>query len=77
MEAKINANPKIMAVLRKHGLSAHDMALMPFVLMYAGMIVEYPSAGAKLADETSAAQINFYKQHKAELQKMSWLSGGQ
>lgn len=77
MESKINANPKIMGVLRKHGLSAHDMALMPFVLMYAGMIAEYPQAGAKLADETSPAQVTFYKQHKAELQKMNWLSGSQ
>jgi len=77
MESKIAANPKIMGVLRKHGLSAHDMALMPFVLMYAGMIAEYPQAGAKLAEETSPAQITFYKQHKAELAKMSWLSGGQ
>jgi hypothetical protein len=75
MESKVNANPKVMAVLRKHGLTAHDMVFMPFVLMYAGMSAEYPSAGAKLTDETSTAQVTFYKAHKAELEKIDFISG--
>ncbi|MGH6871652.1 MAG: hypothetical protein ACREHE_09105 [Rhizomicrobium sp.] len=75
MESRIAANPKMMGVLKKHGLSAHDMAIMPFVLMYAGMCVEYPSAAPKLAQQTSPAQIAFYRQHRNEMKAMKWLNG--
>jgi hypothetical protein len=73
LEAKIAANPKMMAVYRAHGLSPADAVLMPFVLMYAGMIVEYPSAGAKLSDETSPQQIAFFKQNEKALKATNWL----
>lgn len=76
MEAKLNAMPQAMALYRKYGLSAHDVAVMPFVLMDAGMCVLYPTAAPKLADRTSPGQIAFYKQHQAELKKVSWLNGG-
>lgn len=76
MESKLNAMPQAMAIYRKHGLSAHDVAVMPFVLMDAGMCVLYPTAAPKLADRTSPAQVAFYKQHQAELKKVSWLNGG-
>jgi hypothetical protein len=75
MEAKLNAMPQAMAIYRKHGLSAHDVVVMPFALMDAGMCVSYPSAAPKLADRVSPAQIAFYKQHQAEMKKMSWLFG--
>jgi len=77
MEAKLNAMPQAAALYKKHGLSAHDAVVMPFALMDAGMCVLYPSAAPKLADRVSPAQVAFYKQHKAELDKMKWLSGGQ
>jgi len=76
MEARIAAMPQAMALYRKHGLSAHDAVVMPFVLMDAGMCVLYPTAAPKLADRTSPAQIAFYKQHQAELKKIRWVSGG-
>lgn len=76
MEGKVNANPQLAALYKKHGLSAHDAVVMPFVLMDAGMCVLYPSAAPKLADRTSPAQVAFYKQHQAELKKVSWLNGG-
>jgi len=76
MEAKLNAMPQAMAIYRKHGLTAHDAVVMPFALMDAGMVVAYPSAAPKLADRVSPAQIAFYKQHQAELKKLSWLFGG-
>ena len=76
MEARLNAMPQAIAIYRKHGLNAHDVAVMPFVLMDAGMCVLYPSAAPKLADRVSPPQVAFYKQHKAELDKMKWLSGG-
>lgn len=77
MEAKLNAMSQAVALYKKHGLSAHDVVVMPFALMDAGMCVAYPSAAPKLGDRVSPAQIAFYKQHKAELDKMKWLSGGE
>jgi hypothetical protein len=76
MEAKLNSMPQAMALYRKHGLTAHDAVVMPFALMDAGMVVAYPSAAPKLADRVSPGQVAFYKQHQAELKKVSWLSGG-
>ena len=76
MEARLNAMPEVVALYRRHGLTVHDAVVMPFVLMDAGVAVAYPSAAPKLADRISPAQIAFYKQHRAELKKMSWLSGG-
>lgn len=76
MEAKLSALPQAVALYKKHGLSAHDAVVMPLALMDAGMCALYPSAAPKLADRVSSAQVIFYKQHKAELDKMKWLSGG-
>ncbi len=76
MEARLNAMPGAAAIFAKHGLTAHDVVVMPFALMDAGMCVLYPAAAPKLADRVSPAQIAFYKQHKAELDKVKWLNGG-
>ena len=73
MESKVASNPKMMAVYRAHGLTAADAVIMPFVLMYAGMIVEYPSTGAKLSDETSPQQVAFFKQNEKALKATAWL----
>lgn len=75
MEAKLNAMPEAMAIYKKHGLSAHDVAVMPFALMDAGMAVAYPQVATKLSDRISPAQVAFYKQHQAELKKVKWLNG--
>ncbi|HTT99387.1 MAG TPA: hypothetical protein VMF58_15165 [Rhizomicrobium sp.] len=75
METRIKAMPGAMAIFARHGLTAHDVVVMPFALMDAGMCVAYPSAAPKLADRVSPAQIAFYKAHKADLEKMKWLSG--
>jgi len=64
--------PGAMAIFSKHGLTAHDVVVMPFALMDAGMCVLYPSAAPKLADRVSPAQVAFYKQHQAELKKVTW-----
>jgi hypothetical protein len=75
MEARVKAMPGAMAMFAKHGLTAHDVVVMPLALMDAGMCVAYPSAAPKLADRVAPAQIAFYKQHQAELKKMPWLFG--
>jgi len=77
MEANMKAMPGAMAIFSKHGLSAHDVVVMPLALMDAGMCVTYPSAAPKLSDRVSPAQIAFYKQHQAELKKVAWLSGSE
>jgi len=77
MEANVKAMPGAMAIFAKHGLSAHDVVVMPLALMDAGMCVAYPSAAPKLADRVAPAQIAFYKQHQADLKKVKWLSGGE
>jgi hypothetical protein len=73
MEAKVASNSKMMAVYKAHGLTSADAVIMPFVLMYVGMIAEYPSAGAKLSDETSPQQIAFFKQNEKVLKATAWL----
>lgn len=77
MEGKLKAMPDAMAIFSRHGLSAHDVVVMPLALMDAGMCVAYPSAAPKLADRVSPGQIAFYKQHQAELKKVGWLSGSE
>ncbi len=77
MEANVKAMPGAMAIFAKHGLTAHDVVVMPFALMDAGMCVSYPSAAPKLADRVSPSQIAFYKQHEGDLKKMSWLFGSE
>lgn len=75
MEANVKAMPGAMAIFSKHGLTAHDVVVMPLALMDAGMCVAYPSAAPKLADRVSPAQIAFYKQHQGELKKVGWING--
>ncbi len=74
-EAKLKSYPRYFAFFTKHGLNADDVVLMPLVLMSAGVAAEYPQSAAKLAGQTSQAQIAFFKAHEAELKKMPWLYG--
>lgn len=75
--ARFNADPKLVAVLRKHGLSPADVVLMPLVIMSAGVAVEYHGSAAKLSDQTSPAQIAFFKQHEKEIKATKWIYGDQ
>jgi len=75
MEARLNAMPQAVAIFHRHGLTAHDVIVMPFALMDAGVVVSYPQAAASLSDRVSPAQIAFYRQHMVELKKMPWLFG--
>jgi hypothetical protein len=75
MEAMIGGNPRLVAIYTRHGLSAADVVLMPFVLMSAGTAAQYPTAAAKLSDRTSPAQIAFFKTHETELKATKWLYG--
>jgi hypothetical protein len=77
MENRMSAVPIAMAIYKKHGLTAHDAVVMPFVLLYAGTAVTYPAAAPKIAAQTSQTQIAFFRQHQAELRKIGFLPRSQ
>ena len=70
MKTKLAAHPTILAIYSKHGLTADDAVLLPFVLMSAGIAAQYPDAAKELADQTSPAQIASMKAHEAELKAL-------
>jgi hypothetical protein len=72
MQDRLADIPPLAALYRKHGLTATDVVIMPAVLLSAGMAAQMPSLASKFSDQTSPAQIAFYKAHAAELQKISW-----
>jgi hypothetical protein len=73
---KLGDIPVLAALYRKHGLTATDVVIMPAVLISAGIAAQFPSLAAKVSNQTSPAQIAFYKAHEAELHKIRWLNGG-
>jgi hypothetical protein len=74
--AQLKANTRVIAFYQRHGLSADDVCMIPFVLIDAGMATQYPNVGKSLSDRVSSAQLAFYKQHADEMSKMTWLTGG-
>jgi hypothetical protein len=76
MKTKLAAHPTLLAIYSKHGLTADDAVLMPFVLMSAGIAAQYPDAAKELTGQTSPQQIAFMKAHEAELKGMK-LGGGE
>ena len=74
--AKMDHHPRVFAFFAKNGLSKQDVILIPMTLMGACMAVQYPSAAAGLADQTSPAQIAFCKSNHAALMSMTFMKGG-
>jgi hypothetical protein len=74
--AKMDHHPRVFAFFAKNGLSKQDVILIPMTLMGACMAVQYPSAAAGLADQTSPAQVSFCKSNQATLHAMSFMKGG-
>jgi hypothetical protein len=75
MEARFQANTRLMTIYSRRGITAADAVLMPLTLMSASVAAQYPAAAAKLTAQTSLQQIDFVKVHSAELKKMAWLYG--
>jgi hypothetical protein len=75
-QARLAAIPQLNALYAKHGLTATDVAILPAVMISAGMLAQFPSLAPKFAAQTSPAQIAFYKQHQAEFKNFRWLNGG-
>jgi hypothetical protein len=71
MTKRINAVPEARAILAKHKLTAREYTLTLVAGAHAAAAAQAEAAGAK-ADglPVSRAQVEFYKAHKAELDKM-------
>jgi hypothetical protein len=72
--AQLKANTRVIVFYQRHGLSADDVCLIPFVLIDVGMVTQYPNLAKGFSDRVSPAQIAFYKQHAGEMSKMTWLT---
>jgi hypothetical protein len=74
--AKMDHHPRVFAFFAKNGLTKQDVILIPMTLMDGCMSVQYPSAGAGLADQTSPAQVAFCKSNQPALNAMTFMKGG-
>ena len=61
-------SPKLMALFGGTGLTPRDFVLIPLTIMSAGTVAQNPSAAATMPYITPA-QVQFYKDHKADLAK--------
>ncbi len=55
MEARFQANTRLMTIYSRRGITAADAVLMPLTLMSASVAAQYPAAAAKLTAQTSPA----------------------
>ena len=72
MVARINAVPEARAILKKHGLTTRDYVLTLLASTHAaaaGFIEE--SGGQPTGIPVSRGQVEFYKAHKAEIDKLN------
>lgn len=68
---RLESEPKAMAVLKAHGLSARDYVLTSFVWLAATMVAVVEKDGTgKLPPEVSRENVSFVKAHKAELEPL-------
>jgi hypothetical protein len=68
---RVESEPKAMAVLKAHGLSAKDYVLTSFVWIGATVFAALDKDGtAKLPPEISRENASFVKAHKAELEPL-------
>jgi hypothetical protein len=62
--------PQMNAWIKQHGLTAHDFLFIPMGLMTAGFAQVAAEQGGKPPAFVNPANIQFIKEHKAELEKM-------
>ncbi len=67
--------PKMNAWIKQHGLTAKEFMLIPMSLITAGFAQVAVDAGGKPPTFINAANLQFLKDHKAELQKLDILGG--
>src|SRR6202012_3412944 len=74
--AKMDHHPRVFAFFAKNGLTKQDVILIPLTIMDGCMVVQYPSAGTGLSDQTSPAQVSFCKTNQPALHAMTVMKGG-
>ncbi|WP_041855884.1 hypothetical protein [Candidatus Korobacter versatilis] len=68
--------PHLNAWIRQHGMTPREFMLTPMTLMTVGIAEYAKQKGGKLPDFISEANLQFYEQHKADLEKLGLGSGG-
>jgi hypothetical protein len=77
MTAKLNASPGARAAIQSAGMTTREYVVFTWSLLQTGLAawaVDQP--GGKLPQGTSKANVDFYKKHQAELQKLEGLKQG-
>jgi len=67
--------PHMNAWILQHGMTPREFLLTPMTLMTVGIADYAKQKGGKVPDFISAANLQFYEQHKADIQKLGLSSG--
>ncbi len=68
--------PHLNGWLRQHGMTAREFLLTPMTLMTVGIADYAKQKGGKVPDFVSSANLQFYEQHKSDIEKLGLNSGG-
>ena len=73
MVAHLNAVPAAKAAIQSSGLTTREYVVFSWSLLQNGLAAWAVSSGGTLPDGASRANVDFYRQHEAEIQQMAGL----
>lgn len=62
-------SPKLSALFSGSGITPRDFVLLPLTIMSAAVVAQYPQQGSTKMSYVTPQQVQFYKDHKADLEK--------
>lgn len=62
-------SPKLSALFAGSGITPRDFVLLPLTIMSAAVVAQYPQQGSTRMPYVTPQQVQFYKDHKGDLQK--------
>lgn len=62
-------SPKLAALFAGSGITPRDFVLLPLTIMSAAAVAQYPERAATRMPYVTPNQVQFYKDHKADLEK--------
>jgi hypothetical protein len=62
-------SPKLASLFTGSGITPRDFVLLPLTIMSAAVVAQYPEQGATKMAYVTPQQVQFYKDHKADLEK--------
>ena len=74
--AMMEKSPKIAAFLKSNNYTARDFVLTPMTVLTASMAVSAEDQKGKAPAFVNPANIKFVRDHRAELEKMNLMGGG-